>query len=304
MICIQYKVLVTVFKVYHSGTPQYLADLIKKHSPVRKLRSSHNSNLLREPKHTEKSLDPSLSLLQDHVSSDAWSVRQQRQLSAIAEAGVSVQYLLGNMNPVADSLSLSRIIIGNVQPGINYRLMAEQQEAVDQETKAYRDLVTNLQWADVDISGVILLCDTSTGRPCPLVSLESRRAVVGIIHSLLHPSIRSTVKLVKQQLVWNKMATSIKEWINACLQCQACKVQRHTKAPIDNIPMPTCRFSHIHVDIVRPLPPSNQMRYYNIVTDRSTRWLKATSMSDATTETCVLALLHHWVSRGLAYQSI
>ena len=45
VIRIQYKVLVTVFKAYHSGTPQYLADLIKKHSPVRKLRSSHNPNL-------------------------------------------------------------------------------------------------------------------------------------------------------------------------------------------------------------------------------------------------------------------
>ena len=52
VIRIQYKVLVTVFKAYHSGTPQYLTDLIKKHSPVRKLRSSHNPNLLEEPKYT------------------------------------------------------------------------------------------------------------------------------------------------------------------------------------------------------------------------------------------------------------
>ena len=35
---------------------------------VRKLRSSHNPNLLEEPKYTEKSLNPSLSVLQDHVS--------------------------------------------------------------------------------------------------------------------------------------------------------------------------------------------------------------------------------------------
>ena len=174
-------------------------------------------------------------------AADAWSERQQRQLSAIAKAGASVQHLPGNMNPVADALS--RIIIDNVQPGINYRLMAKQQGA-DPETKAYRDSVTNLQRADVDISGVSLPCDTSTGRPRPLVPLESRRAVFDIIHSLSHPFIRSTVKLVKQKFVWNKMATDIKEWIKACPQCQACKAQRHTQAPIDNIPMPTRRFSH------------------------------------------------------------
>ena len=68
------------------------------------------------------------------------------QLLAIAEAGVSVKYLPGNMNPLADAQS--HIIIGNVQPGINYRQMAEQQET-DTKTKAYRDSVTNLQWAEV-----------------------------------------------------------------------------------------------------------------------------------------------------------
>ena len=52
VIRIQYKVLVTVFEAYLSGTPQYLADLIKKHSPVRKLRSRHNPNLLEEHKYT------------------------------------------------------------------------------------------------------------------------------------------------------------------------------------------------------------------------------------------------------------
>ena len=114
-------------------------------------------------------------------AADVWSERQLRQLSAIAEAAASVQYFPGSMNPVANALY--RIIIGNVQPGINYRLMAEQQGA-DPETKVYRDSVTNLQWADVDISGVSLLCDTSTGRPRPLVPLESRRAVFDIIQSL------------------------------------------------------------------------------------------------------------------------
>ena len=52
VIRIQYKMPVTVFKAYHSDTPQYLADLINKHSPVRKLRSNHNPKLLEEPKYT------------------------------------------------------------------------------------------------------------------------------------------------------------------------------------------------------------------------------------------------------------
>ena len=48
---IQYKMIVTVFKAYRSGTPQYLADITVKHSPVRSLRSSQDHNLLVEPKY-------------------------------------------------------------------------------------------------------------------------------------------------------------------------------------------------------------------------------------------------------------
>ena len=49
---IQYKMIVTVFKAYRPGTPQYLADFVVKHSPVRSLRSSQDHNLLVEPKYT------------------------------------------------------------------------------------------------------------------------------------------------------------------------------------------------------------------------------------------------------------
>ena len=52
VIRIQCKVLVTVFNAYYFGTPQYLADMIRKHSPVRKLRSSHNPNLSEKLKYT------------------------------------------------------------------------------------------------------------------------------------------------------------------------------------------------------------------------------------------------------------
>ena len=51
---IQYNV--TAFKAYHSDTPQYLSDLIKKQSPVRELRSSHNLNLLEKSKYAGEKL--------------------------------------------------------------------------------------------------------------------------------------------------------------------------------------------------------------------------------------------------------
>ena len=64
---IQYTMVVTVFKAYCSGTRQYLADLIVKHSPVRSLRSSRVIIYWRNQNILERDLEPSPSVLQDHV---------------------------------------------------------------------------------------------------------------------------------------------------------------------------------------------------------------------------------------------
>ena len=61
---IQYEMIVNVFKAYRSGTPQYLADFIVKHSPVRSLRSSQDHSLFEEQNTLEKDLEPKPSVLQ------------------------------------------------------------------------------------------------------------------------------------------------------------------------------------------------------------------------------------------------
>ena len=98
-------------------------------------------------------------------STDAWSARQQRHLSAIAESGGTLTYLPGSHNPVADALS--RIIL-EVHPGINYNQLAQEQR-LDPEIADYETSITNLQWEKVQLNDTTVLCDISTGRPRPLV---------------------------------------------------------------------------------------------------------------------------------------
>ena len=66
-------------------------------------------------------------------------------------------------------------------------------------------------------------------------------------------------------------------------------------AAVQPIPVPQQRFSHIHVDIVGPLPVSREgFRYLFTIIDRSSRLLEAVPLANI--ETCRDALINQWVA--------
>ena len=225
--------------------------------------------------------------------SDPCSARQQRHLSAIAEFQCELHHVPGKMNDVADALS--RNCIGLIQGGLDISSLAEEQ-------KAHEDLVlqpdSSLLLQKVQLpNGTAILCDTSTGRPRPWIPEKFRRHVFDTVHGLSHPSRRSTAKLLREKYVWDSISKDAKKWARACLACQRSKIHRHTESGIGEFQQPSRRFGHIHVDIVGPLPPSQGFKYLFTMIDRSTRWPEAVPMSDATTESCVNALITHWIAK-------
>nr|VZI08247.1 unnamed protein product [Spirometra erinaceieuropaei] len=73
-------------------------------------------------------------------------------------------------------------------------------------------------------------------------------------------------------------------------------IQRHSKAPIGTFPGPGSRFSHVHLDIVGPLPLSNGCSYLLTCVDRFTRWPEAIPLPDIAAPTVVKAFLSRWVA--------
>lgn len=227
--------------------------------------------------------------------SEPWSARQTRQLAYISEFTTDIQHIAGQENP-ADALS--RATIAPLHEGIDFNLMAEEQKKAP-ETNEHYTSVTGLIFKEIPVgsSNTTLLCDVSTNRIRPVVPMSMRRSVFDTIHNLSHPGINASVKLVSEKFVWHGLAKQVRSWAKNCLGCQRAKVHRHVRAPLETFKVPENRFSHVHIDLVGPLPPSQEHTHILTVVDRFTRWPEAIPLLKTDAESCAKAFIFHWVSR-------
>ena len=227
---------------------------------------------------------------------EPWSARQQRHLAAISEFTTDIQHVAGKANPVADCLS--RVLVCPVHLGVDFSAMAADQPG-DPGIVALRAASTGLELEEavVQNGGPALLCDVSTGRPRPVVPVAWRRRVFDMVHSLSHPGVRASVKLVSSKFVWPGLRKEVKEWAATCVACQRAKVHQHTRAPLEPFLIPAKRFDHVHIDLVGPLPPSQGFTHLLTMVDRTTRWPEAVPLSSTTSADVARAFLSAWVSR-------
>ncbi|BHF73191.1 hypothetical protein SprV_0401626900 [Sparganum proliferum] len=182
-----------------------------------------------------------------------------------------------------------------LSPRIDLAEMAAEQRRVGSPCD---EDVSGLQLQELPLTAGngTILCDVSTPSHRPFVPPSLRRKVFSSLHNLSHPGSRATDKLVSDRFVWPGMHKDLKAWTRACLGCQRNKVQRHNKSPIGTFPTPDARFSHVHLDIVGPLPLSNGCSYLLTCVDRFTRWPEAIPLPDIAAPTVVKAFLSRWVA--------
>ena len=116
-------------------------------------------------------------------------------------------------------------------------------------------------------------------------------------HGIDHPGQRESKRRVTSMYFWPNIKKDMNTFVKNCHACQSTKPSKMPNPHIGHFPVPEKRFSHIHIDVCGPLPPSRGFKYLLMVVDRCTRYVDAIPMAEATTEACANALLHSWVSR-------
>jgi hypothetical protein len=102
---------------------------------------------------------------------------------------------------------------------------------------------------------------------------------------------------VAARFVWHGMAGDLAAWCRDCQGCARGKVVRHTRAALVPIPVPSRRFSHVHLDIVGPLPSSRGKTHILTIIDRTTRWVEAAQLENVSTREVLTAFTEQWISR-------
>lgn len=223
---------------------------------------------------------------------------EERYLQYISSFTRSIRHISGKNNFVADAFSRVEAIA--TPTVINYDDIAVEQKHDPELQGLLKSKTTSLRLELRDVMGSSnqIYCDVSDQRLSrPYIPKQHRLRVMQTIHGLSHPGIRATRKLLSSKFVWPSMNQDIASFVKSCDRCQRSKINRHTLAALGDFDVPQGRFSHVHMDLVGPLPPSKGYRYLLTVVDRFSRWPEAIPLSDMLAETVASAFCQVWVSR-------
>ncbi len=202
------------------------------------------------------------------------------------------------MNTAADTLSrlqANALHTGSTSVVYFHELAVAQADDPELSQLQYDSL--KLQSVSFLSEGTSLICDTSTDVQHPYVPQRFRRPIFDTLHSISHPGIRATQRLVTSRFVWPSINRDVRQWARSCLQCRRSKVHRHVATPLGTFASPDARFLYVHIDLIGPFPPSNGHVYLLTCIDQFTRWPEVVPIGDGSALTVAKVFIQIWVSR-------
>ena len=131
--------------------------------------------------------------------SEQHSPRQVRHLDFVSQFTSDIRHVQGAANPVADELSRIELNTLQFDHGIDFEEMVKAQPN-DPDLTAPLPSSSSLDLHTIPIPAS-LLCDLSTGVPRLFVPQAFRRKVFDSLHSLSHPGVCATERLLTTRYV-------------------------------------------------------------------------------------------------------
>ena len=225
---------------------------------------------------------------EENVIADTLSRPPSSSAANVKEPSGSLAAAWQGGKPESSSLSMVQptvcAVLATVQK-LDFAAITEHQKTCHAMLQASKS--SSLQLQAVEVMGVSLWWDISTGVPRPVIPVEDRRAVFNAFHGLAHAGARATRRLLAARVVWRGMNSDVAAWIRDCQQCCRGKVTTQPAAPLQPIDVPVKRFNHVHIDLVGPLPVAEDGSTYLLtVVDWTTRWLEAVSLRSMEAAVC------------------
>lgn len=151
-----------------------------------------------------------------HRTTDAWSARQQRQLSYLAEYTSSVRPVSEVNNVMADAFSQPAAMAG---PAVGGSVSLVEQVTTQAKCVETCKLAERQNVQQVHVQGLDLLCEASGGSLETLVPEDCRRRVFNSVHSLAHPGVHATRRMVTSRYSWPGCGCDVEAWSRDCQQC-------------------------------------------------------------------------------------
>ncbi|KAK6323383.1 hypothetical protein J4Q44_G00057220 [Coregonus suidteri] len=187
--------------------------------------------------------------------------RQARWTMFLARFVFKITYIPGSQNGKADALSR--------------RYDAEERSVEPTPILPESCLVAPVVW-EVDAEIERALRTDPSPPQCPVgrtyVPLEVRDHLICWAHtspSSGHPGIGRTVHCLSTKYWWPTLARDVRIYVSSCSVCAQCKAPRHLpRGKLQPLPIPQRPWSHLSVDFVTDLPPSQGNTTILVVVDR------------------------------------
>lgn len=220
-----------------------------------------------------------------------------RKLMYISEHIDEVVHVNGATNFTADYLSRIECNSMIIEPQINYHKLFTEQltdpDLIDMQPDE------NLKKKNINYQGInysVWFYENLQIKDLIYVPASMVNSTIAACHNLVHPGQKATVRYLANKFYWPTLKKDTKRFVKDCLRCQTSKKSKHQIVPVSRINVPANRFEHIHLDLVGPLPLTEDGHLYLLtIIDRYSRFFQAIPIKSKTAKESWSAFARGWI---------